>query len=157
VTAQYRVLRSLSYPLLQMRLWYVTAPFYLLLPAAVRAVYLFHLGRSWVGVWILSASLVMFTIRQNLPNYLSHGSQSVRPADHSSFYTPGNRWVVWNDPSHDQEVLAALQACDHCLTGIATAEDQNPAGASMYPNTSPANSPLERMHGPHVPRLRNIK
>ncbi|THH17182.1 hypothetical protein EW146_g3588 [Bondarzewia mesenterica] len=105
----------------------------------------------------LSASLVMFMIWQNLPNYLSHGPESAWPADRSSFHAPINGWALWDDASSDKAILAALQAGSDRLAKIAISEGQNLTGASMYPNISPADTPLKYMYGSHVQRLREIK
>lgn len=105
----------------------------------------------------LSATLVMFMIWQNLPNYLSHGLESAWPADRSSFHAPINSWALWDDAGADNSILAGLQAGGDRLARVAIAEGQNLTGASLYPNIVPADTPLQAMYGSHLERLHAIK
>ena len=105
----------------------------------------------------LSATLVMFMIWQNLPNYLSHGLESAWPADRSSFHAPINSWALWDDANADKSILAGLQAGGDRLARVAIAEGQNLTGASLYPNIVPADTSLKAMYGSHIERLHAIK
>lgn len=92
-----------------------------------------------------------------LPSYFSHGAASAYPPDRSKFDQPINTYMAWDDPQDDDRVYAAVNALDSSLREVATAEGQNVANAACYPNIAAADTPLEKMYGSNLERLRKIK
>ncbi|KAI0042341.1 FAD-binding domain-containing protein [Auriscalpium vulgare] len=105
----------------------------------------------------LSTSFNMFMIWQNLPNYLQHGAESAWPADRSVFQGSINSWALWTDPTHDADIVGIVEASGDRLAALATSLGQDLSGTSLYPNIVPANTPLRKIYGGHLPRLRVIK
>ncbi|KAF8909557.1 FAD-binding domain-containing protein [Mucidula mucida] len=105
----------------------------------------------------LSASFVMYMIWHNLPDFLEHGPESAWPANRSVRQQPVNGWALWNDAADDKTILGAMEDSGDRLAQHAISQKQDLSGVSMYSNISPADTPLEKMYGGHLPRLRRIK
>ncbi len=99
----------------------------------------------------------MYMIWHNLPDFLEHGPESAWPANRSVRQQPVNGWALWNDAADDKTILGAMEDSGDRLAQHAISQKQDLSGVSMYPNISPADTPLEKMYGGHLPRLRRIK
>jgi FAD/FMN-containing dehydrogenase len=70
---------------------------------------------------------------------------------------PLNLYFAWANPLADATFHAALQQSAQHLTDLAISEGQDIAQAPLYTNYALYDTPLERIYGGNVARLRSIK
>ncbi|KAJ7762660.1 FAD-binding domain-containing protein [Mycena metata] len=101
--------------------------------------------------------LVVTNIEVFLPSIYSHGIPSAFPPLRNAAYQPNLFYFSWNSSSSDAVFHAALkESADH-LTNVAINLGQPVGDAALYPNYALYDTPLERLYGKNLPRLRAIK
>ncbi|KAJ3506507.1 hypothetical protein NLJ89_g6831 [Agrocybe chaxingu] len=100
-----------------------------------------------------------YVVEVFLPTYYSHGTESAWPPsrDPASVHYPVNIAFAWYEKAHDQAVWDALKTSVAKLRADAEAEGQNIENAELYPNLPIEGTPLERMYGKNLPRLRALR
>ncbi|KAI0058447.1 FAD-binding domain-containing protein [Artomyces pyxidatus] len=87
----------------------------------------------------------------------SHGAPSAYPPDRARALLPTNPYITWTNASLDSVMHDALWGLTERIQAAAIAEGQDVAGAAMYPNYAPYDTPLEMLYGANVPRLRALR
>ncbi|KAJ7444700.1 hypothetical protein FB451DRAFT_1568363 [Mycena latifolia] len=80
-----------------------------------------------------------------------------RDAKRVTGYLPLNLFFTWTSPEFDDVFHAALKASAAHLTQVAIRDGQAIASAPLYTNYALFSTPLERIYGANLPRLRAIK
>ncbi|KAF7327044.1 FAD-binding PCMH-type domain-containing protein [Mycena kentingensis (nom. inval.)] len=106
------------------------------------------------GVTFLSYDVEPF-----LPSIYTHGLPSAFPAARSEpAYLPLNLYWAWTTPETDELMYDAMRTSVARLTQLAIAEGQVGVDtAVVYPNYALFDTPLERIYGGNLGRLRGIK
>ncbi|KAJ7027714.1 FAD-binding domain-containing protein [Mycena alexandri] len=103
------------------------------------------------------AFLVSYNIEPFLPSIYSHGPASAYPPARNAGYLPINLNFAWTPAKSDAIFHTALKESANHLTDVAVYAGQAVAQAPLYTNYALADTPLERMYGENLPRLRTIK
>ncbi|KAF5385518.1 hypothetical protein D9757_005411 [Collybiopsis confluens] len=106
-----------------------------------------------------SGLFISYDIEPFRQDILSHSTlPSAYPPTRSTTYLPLNLYYAWTSESSDGQFHDAIkQSVDH-ITKVALAEGQ--AGvdtAPVYPNYAVYDTPLERLYGDNLPKMRCIK
>ncbi|KAF8260166.1 FAD-binding domain-containing protein [Lactarius quietus] len=92
---------------------------------------------------------ISFNIEPFASDIFTHGAPSAYPPDRSRTILPSVLAISWNDESLDQYMYDSLR------TGIKDGQDLK--DAAVYTNYAVYGTPLEKMYGKNVKRLRAIK
>jgi len=98
-----------------------------------------------------------YVVEVFLPDYYSHGSPSAWPTDRSSVHYPINIAFAWFESQHDTAVYDALRQTVAQIRADAEAEGQEVEEASLYPNLAVIDTPLERLYGKNLKKLRELR
>ncbi|KAH9997045.1 FAD dependent oxidoreductase [Russula vinacea] len=91
------------------------------------------------------------------PDFLTHGEQSAYPPDRSLAVFPSLVYVSWTRASADVHMVEALRLSAASLVEAAIQGGQDLKNAATYVNYAISGTPLERMYGKHLERLREIR
>lgn len=108
---------------------------------------------------LASAAFVSFDVEPFLPNLFTHAeaSSAAYPPTRARGLMPTNIYFAWLLPLSDDLMHdAARQSAAH-LTQVAVSEGQDVANAPMYGNYAIYDTPLERIFGDNLPKLKAIK
>ncbi|KAJ7459238.1 FAD dependent oxidoreductase [Mycena latifolia] len=101
---------------------------------------------------------VSYDIEPFLPTIYTHNtSPSAFPPSRAAGYLPLNLFFTWTSSEFDEVFYAALQESAAHLTQVAIQDGQAIASAPLYTNYALFDTPLERIYGTNLPRLRAIK
>ncbi|KAJ7734444.1 FAD-binding domain-containing protein [Mycena metata] len=103
------------------------------------------------------AFLVSYNIEPFMSSIYSHGAKSAYPPVRNAGYLPINLNFAWTPAKSDAIFHAALKQSANHLTDVAVHAGQAVAQAPLYSNYALADTPLERIYGDNLPRLRSIK
>ena len=103
--------------------------------------------------------ILMFNIEPFASDIFTHGGPSAYPPDRSHTIFPSILSVTWNDESLDKDkyVYNSLWSLSASITETGIEDGQDLKDASNYPNYAMYGTPLEKMYGKNVERLRKIK
>jgi hypothetical protein len=101
--------------------------------------------------------LVVYSLEPYEPDYLTHGGPSAYPPDRSYAVLPSNIYYGWSNESADGFTVNAMRSSVASLMANAIREGQDLEKVATYPNYALFGTPLERMYGAHVERLREIR
>jgi hypothetical protein len=87
----------------------------------------------------------------------THGGPSAFPPDRSHTVLPSSVLVGWNDKSLDKYAYDTLHNLSASITEAGIKDGQDLKDAAPYPNYALYDTPLEKMYGKNVKRLRAIK
>jgi hypothetical protein len=89
----------------------------------------------------------------------THGRSSAYPPDRSHTILPSNLLVAWNDKSLDKDkyVYNSVRSLSASIIEAGIEDGQDLKKAAHYPNYAVYGTPLEKMYGKNVKRLREIK
>jgi len=105
-----------------------------------------------------TGAFISFDVEPFLPTLYTHNtSPSAFPPSRGPGYQPLNLYFAWLDPLSDAAFHAALLSSAQHLTDVAVNEGQAIAQAPLYTNYALYDTPLERIYGDNVARLRTIK
>ena len=88
---------------------------------------------------------------------LSKGSHSAYPFDRTRVFFPSNLDFVWTSAEDDEVVQDAIRQSERRLTEVAISDSADAANAPIYGNYAVFGAPIERLYGPNLPRLKEIK
>ncbi|KAJ7100922.1 FAD-binding domain-containing protein [Mycena belliarum] len=110
------------------------------------------------------ASFISYDIEPFLPSLYTHnlaGAPTAFPFARTEGFLPLNLYYAWAPggaaSAPDGVFHAAMKASGAHLLRVAAAEGQDVARAPLYPNYILGDTPLERVYGPNLPRLRAIQ
>lgn len=79
------------------------------------------------------------------------------PPDRSRALLPFNLYFGWVTPDGDDAFVQAIDDAAKAIEAAANANGQNVGDAALYPNYALSDTPIERMYGSNLPRLKEIK
>jgi hypothetical protein len=82
---------------------------------------------------------------------------SVYPLDRTFTYTPIFIYFSWDDKKYDVNFNAAIRVSAKRVTEAAIGEGQDIEHAPLYPNYVLHDTPLDKIYGGNVARLRKLK
>ena len=91
------------------------------------------------------------------PDFLTHGEQSAYPPDRSLAVFPSLVYVSWTRASADVHMADALRLSAASLVEAAIQDGQDLKNAATYVNYAISGTPLDKMYGKHLERLREIR
>jgi hypothetical protein len=91
------------------------------------------------------------------PDFLTHGEPSAYPPDRSLAVFPSLVYVSWTNASADVYMADAVRLSAASLVEAAIQDGQDLEDAATYVNYAIFGTPLERMYGKHLERLRRIR
>ena len=92
-----------------------------------------------------------------LPDYYSHGTPSAWPPNRDIAHMLLDVAFAWYEESHDEAVYDVLRKSMAKLRVDAEDEGQVLDNASLYPNLPISNTPMERMYGGNLGKLRLLR
>ncbi|KAJ7029882.1 FAD-binding domain-containing protein [Mycena alexandri] len=99
-----------------------------------------------------------YNVEPFFPNIYTHNtSPTAFPFTRTPPTIPLNLQFTWTSPSSDSIAHAAMRESADYLTQVAVQTGQAVAQAPLYPNYALFGTPLERLYGSNLPRLRAIK
>jgi hypothetical protein len=103
--------------------------------------------------------LIMFELEPFESDMFTHGSPSAYPPDRSRAIHPSSVLVAWNDKSldRDKSVYDSVRSLSASVTNAGIKDGQDLENAATYPNYAVYGTPLEKMYGKNLKRLREIK
>jgi len=105
-----------------------------------------------------SGILVSYDVEPFLPTVFSHGnSTTAYPPSRVRGLIPLIIYYAWTAPFKDGEFHDAARESATYLMEKAIAEGQDVEQAPLYGNYAIYDTPVERIYGDHLPRLRQIK
>ena len=102
---------------------------------------------------------ITFELEPFESDVFTHGNPSAYPPDRSRTIHPSSLLVAWNDESLDRDgyVYDGLRSLSASIIEAGIKDGQDLKDVSNYPNYAVYGTPLEKMYGQNVKRLREIK
>ena len=106
-----------------------------------------------------SGGFMSYDVEPFLPSIFSHAPEgsSAYPPSRARGLLPLNIYYAYGAPSADERMYAAARQSAARLTQVAVSEGQDVADAALYNNYAIFDTPLERIYGGNVERLRALK
>jgi hypothetical protein len=101
--------------------------------------------------------LFFYVLEPFEPDFLAHGEPSAYPPDRSLTVFPSLIYVGWTSASSDVYMEDAARHSAASLVEAAIQDGQDLKNAATYVNYAMFGTPLERMYGEHLERLRGIR
>jgi hypothetical protein len=102
-------------------------------------------------------TLILFYVEPFESDIFTHGTPSAYPPDRSRTILPSGFMVSWNDKSLDQYMYDSIRSLSASILEAEIKDGQDLKDAAIYPNYALYGTPLEKMYGKNVERLREIK
>ena len=104
-------------------------------------------------------ALVIFELEPFVSAIFTHGEPSAHPPDRSRTIHPTTIFVTWNDKSLDKDkyVYHGVRTLSASILEAGIRDGQDLKDAAPYPNFAMYGTPLEKLYGKNVKRLREIK
>jgi hypothetical protein len=104
-------------------------------------------------------TLIIFQLDPFESDIFTHGGPSAYPPDRSRTILPSAVLVAWNDNSLDRDkyVYNSVRCLSASIMEAGIKDGQDLKDAAPYPNYALYDTPLEKMYGKNVKRLRAIK
>jgi len=104
-----------------------------------------------------NSTIVVYTLEPFEPDFLTHGGPSAYPPDRSLAVLPSGIYLGWTDESVDNLMADALRISAATLIEAGIQDCQKLRNAAPYVNYALFGTPVERMYGDNLERLRVIK
>jgi Berberine and berberine like len=101
--------------------------------------------------------LVVYTLDPFEPDFLTHGGVSAFPPDRSLAVFPSGLCIGWTNESADTYVVEAMHRSAASLLEAKIKDGQDMTNAAPYVNYALFGTPLEKIYGGHLKRLREIR
>jgi hypothetical protein len=102
-------------------------------------------------------AVISFHLEPFESDIFTHGGPSAYPPDRSRTIYPSLVVIGWNDKDLDGYVYDSIRNVSASILESAIKDGQDLKNAGPYPNYAMYGTPLERMYGKNVKRLREIK
>jgi hypothetical protein len=104
-------------------------------------------------------ALVLFDLDPYESDVFTHGGPSAYPPDRSRAILPSSLLVAWNDESLDKDkyVYNNVRSLSASIIEAGIKDGQDLENAAHYSNDALYGTPLEKVYGKNVKRLREIK
>ncbi|KAI9060011.1 FAD-binding domain-containing protein [Trametes sanguinea] len=102
---------------------------------------------------------VAYSVEPFLPTIFSHAPEdsSAYPPDRTIGLSPLSISYAWNDSSADEAMHSAARQSAAQLTRVLISEGQEVEHAALYGNYAIFGTPVEKIYGKHLPRLKALK
>lgn len=102
--------------------------------------------------------LVVYSLEPYNPDFLSHGSHSAYPPNRTPPVFPSSIYYGWTNRAADKHMGEAIRTSTATLekAGIRDGQDLK-NNAPAYVNYAITGTPLKKIYGANVPRLREIR
>ena len=101
--------------------------------------------------------LVVYTIDPFESDFLTHGGPSAYPPDRTRPVFPSSIYYGWTDKSVDKHMDDAIRTSIATLERAGIQDGQDLKNAAAYVNYAISGTPLEKIYGGNLPRLREIR
>ncbi|KAI0298412.1 hypothetical protein B0F90DRAFT_1862245 [Multifurca ochricompacta] len=101
--------------------------------------------------------LITYSLDPFEPDYLTHGEPSAYPPNRFPAVLPSGIYYGWTDESVDKHMVDALRTSSATLVAVGIKDGQDLENASSYGNYALFGTPLERIYGGNLKRLREIR
>jgi hypothetical protein len=101
--------------------------------------------------------VITFNLEPFEPDIFTHGAPSAYPPDRSRTILPSLLIISWNDKDLDQHMYDSIRNLSASLLETAMKDGQDLKDAGPYPNYAVYGTPVEKIYGKNVERLREIK
>ena len=102
-------------------------------------------------------TMVIFNLDPFESDIFTHGAPSAYPPDRSHTILPSSVLIAGSDKSLDKYMYDNMQSLSTSITEAGLKDGQDLENAAHYPNYALYGTPLEKMYGKNVKRLREIK
>ena len=102
-------------------------------------------------------TLVIFNLDAFESDIFSHGAPSAYPPDRSRTILPSSLFLAWSDKYLDKFMYDSMRNLSASIIEAGIKDGQDLKDAAHYPNYAVYGTPLEKMYGKNVKRLREIK
>ena len=102
-------------------------------------------------------TVITFNIEPFEPDIFTHGAPSAYPPDRSSTTLPSGVFIAWKDKDLDQYMYDSIRNLSASILETAVKDGQDVKDAAPYTNYAIYGTPLEKMYGKNVERMREIK
>ncbi|KAI0079336.1 FAD dependent oxidoreductase [Panus rudis PR-1116 ss-1] len=108
---------------------------------------------------LASATFVSYDVEPFLPTIFTHAdaSSSAYPPSRARGLQPNNIYFAWGLSASDDLMHDAARKSAQQLTNVALSEGQDIANAPLYGNYAIFDTPIERIFGSNLDRLKSIK
>ena len=108
---------------------------------------------------LASATFISFDVEPFVPSLFSKGelSASAYPPERARALLPLNIYFAWLFPASDDLMRESAGRSAEHLTQVAVSEGQDIANAPLYGNYAKEDTPIERIFGDNLVRLKAIK
>ncbi|KAF8124589.1 FAD dependent oxidoreductase [Boletus edulis] len=111
-----------------------------------------------INTLLNTATFINYDVEPFLPTLYTHNkTPSAYPPDRTRGFMPFEIYFAWELPVFDQVVQDAIRGTKETLQKYAIANGQSDADLAVYPNYAIFDTPLDKMYGANLPRLREIK
>ena len=101
--------------------------------------------------------LLFYVIEPFEADFLTHGEPSAYPPDRSLAVLPSIVFAGWANASADEFMIDTIRLSAASLVEAGIRDGQDLKNAAPYVNYALFGTPLERMYGGHLDRLREIR
>jgi len=101
--------------------------------------------------------LAVYTLEPYEPDIFAHGGPSAYPPDRSRTILPANVYYGYSNKSVDEYMAHSMRMSTASLIAAGIKDGQDLENAAPYPNYALFGTPLEKMYGGHLGRLRRIR
>jgi hypothetical protein len=102
-------------------------------------------------------AMITFNVEPFEHDIFTHGAPSAYPPDRSRTILPSALIIAWNDKDIDQYVYDSIRNLSASLLETAIKDGQDLTNAVPYTNYAVYGTPVEKIYGKNVARLREIK
>ena len=102
-------------------------------------------------------TMVIFNLDAFESDIFTHGAPSAYPPDRSHTILPSSLFLAWSDKSLDKYMYDSIRSLSASIIEAGIKDGQDLENAAHYTNYALYGTPLEKMYGKNVERLREIK
>ena len=102
-------------------------------------------------------TMVIFNLDAFESDIFTHGAPSAYPPDRSHTIFPSSLFLAWSDKSLDKYMCDSMRSLSASIIEAGIKDGQDLENAAHYTNYALYGTPLEKMYGKNVERLREIK
>ncbi|KAH9903227.1 FAD-binding domain-containing protein [Cubamyces lactineus] len=106
-----------------------------------------------------SGTFISYDVEPFLPTIFAHGAEdsTAYPPSRATGLLPLNIYYAWVADLADSDMQEAARASAAQLTQVALAEGQDISDAPLYSNYAIFDTPIERVYGANLPKLKALK
>jgi hypothetical protein len=102
-------------------------------------------------------TMVIFNLDPFESDIFTHGAPSAYPPDRSHTIFPSSLFIAWSDKSLDKYMYDSMRSLSASIIEVGIKDGQDLKDVAHYTNYALYGTPLAKMYGKNVKRLRAIK